>query len=90
MLIPVISIFHGLVIHLHISNIKLLDTPHILVRYGHYKASIDILYGIVLSGELPNKQLALTRSWLFKYQNQLLTNWQLVKKGEHPFTINPL
>lgn len=88
--IPIISIFCGIVIHLHILNKTWGHLPHIYVRYGSYKASIGILNGEILSGTLPNKQLRLIQTWLRQYNTELLANWEYTKKGKVPFKIAPL
>ena len=43
--IPVISIFHGVVVHLHILSKTWGHLPHVYARYGSYKASVSILDG---------------------------------------------
>ena len=88
--IPVISIFHGVVVHLHILSKTWGHLPHVYARYGSYKASVSILDGEVLSGTLPSKQLYLIQTWLRKYKTDLLSNWDSAKQGSIPFRIEPL
>ncbi len=54
---PEISRFYGLVITLNINDH---NPPHFHVRYGEYKAIIEIKTGALYAGNLPPKALGLS------------------------------
>jgi len=58
---PAISMFYGIIIQMLFFDSDKHNKPHIHVRYGEYKASIDIETAELLAGELPKRQLKLFR-----------------------------
>ena len=65
------------------------NPPHFHVRYGSYRASITIDKGIV-SGQLPRRALNKVYAWMDEHHDELMSNWELLQKGETPMPIKPL
>jgi hypothetical protein len=66
------------------------NPPHFHVRYNDYRAIISIANLALLEGELPARVLGLVIEWAELHNNELLENWNLVKKTGNWFKIDPL
>lgn len=86
---PTISMFYGLVIRMYYAP-KEHPPPHFHAYYGEYKATVDIRRCELMHSSLPRKQEKLVLEWAELHQEELLADWNLVMKGEEPFTIPPL
>ncbi|MFH1258362.1 MAG: DUF4160 domain-containing protein [Elusimicrobiota bacterium] len=60
------------------------------MKYGEFKASIDIETAEILDGKLPNRQLRLVQAWIEIHKDELLADWALAVEGNRPFKIEPL
>ncbi len=87
---PVISMFYGIIIQLFFFDNDKHSKPHIHVKYGEFKASIDIEAAEILEGEFPNRQLRLVQAWIEIHKDELLADWSLAVEGDSPFKIEPL
>lgn len=87
---PVISMFYGIIIRLYLLDNKHHNLAHIHARYAEYEASIGILDGELLSGDLPRKQLRLVQAWIELRRDELMADWELAVSGELPYKIAPL
>jgi len=87
---PVISMFYGIIIQLFFFDIDKHHIPHIHVRYGEFKASIDIDTAEVLDGEIPKRQMRLVQAWIEIHRDELMADWSLAVEGIPPFKIEPL
>lgn len=87
---PVISMFYGIIIRLYLIDNKQHNLPHIHARYAEFEASLDIMDGEILSGELPRKQLRLVQAWIELHRDELMADWELAISGELPYKIAPL
>lgn len=87
---PVISMFYGILIRMYLLDNQHHNTPHIHARYAEYEASISILDGEILAGELPRKQLRIVQAWLELHIDELRVNWELAVNGQLPYKIDPL
>lgn len=45
--------------------------PHIHARYGEFEATVGILDGEIIIGELPRKQLRLVQAWIELRRDEL-------------------
>ena len=54
---PAISMFYGRIVQMMFFDTDKHKKPHIHVRYGEVKASIDIETIEIIAGNLPTKQL---------------------------------
>ena len=87
---PIISMFHGIIIRLYFLDNEHRHLPHFHAKYAESEASIGIGDGEVLSGELPRKQLRLVQAWVELHRDELTADWELAASGENPYKIDPL
>jgi hypothetical protein len=87
---PVISMFYGIIIRLYLLDNRHHNLPHIHARYAEFEASVGIADGDVLAGELPRKQLRLVLAWIELHRDELMADWELAASGEAPYKIDPL
>ncbi|AZB72977.1 DUF4160 domain-containing protein [Synechococcus elongatus] len=87
---PIISMFYGILIRMYLLDNQHHNLPHIHARYAEYEASISILDGEVLAGELPRKQLRIVQAWIELHTDELRVNWELAMNGQLPYKIDPL
>ena len=66
------------------------DTPHLHAKYAEFDASISLIDGEVLAGELPRKQLRLVQAWIELRRDELMAGWTIAISGELPYKIDPL
>jgi hypothetical protein len=83
---PVISQFNGITITMYYDDH---NPPHFHAR----RADDEVLIGIqtlsVLFGSLPSKQLKSVIRWARLHQEELMDNWERVRRGELLQPINP-
>ena len=87
---PIISMFYGIIIRMYLLDNKHHHLPHIHAKYAEYEASINILDGEILAGDLPRKQLRLVQAWIELHRDELLADWEIAISGEKPYKIDPL
>lgn len=87
---PVISMFYGIIVQMFFFDTDKHKKPHIHVRYGEFKASIDIETADILAGDFPKKQLRLVQAWIEIHRDELMADWSLAVEGEEIFKIEPL
>jgi len=63
---------------------------HFHVVHGDDRASIAITTLQLIDGHLSRRDLALVTAWAILHQEQLLENWWLCERREHPKRIPPL
>lgn len=83
---PTISSFYGIVIQMFFRDH---NPPHFHVKYGEYRAVIDIKSEVV-HGYMPKRALKLVFEWMELHQEELLANWDLAQQGLSLNLINPL
>ena len=86
---PTLSMFFGIIIRMYYAP-KEHNPAHIHAYFQEYKASVKILDGEIINGNLPSKQLKLVLAWIEIHKDELLANWELCQNGEKPFSIEPL
>ena len=87
---PIISMFYGIIVQLFFFDNEKHHKPHIHVRYGEFKASIDIETAEILDGEFPKRQLRLVQAWIEIHRDELIADWAIAVEGNAPFKIDPL
>ena len=87
---PAISMFYGIVIYLYDERNSKHNFPHIHAKYGEYEVVINIFNGKIIEGGIPSNKLKLVIAWMELHKEDLMLNWELMKKGEQPFRIIPL
>jgi hypothetical protein len=84
--VPTISMFYGVVIRMYWNDHM---PPHFHAYYQDDSAVYD-LNGRLLEGELPAKQASFVVAWAAIHHDELLADWELAKKKEEVFRIDPL
>jgi len=87
---PTISMFFGIIISMYFEIKEKHHLPHIHVRYQGMQASISLVDGSLLAGDIPAKQLRMVQVWIDLHQEELMADWELAKQGEQLFRIDPL
>ena len=87
---PIISMFYGIIIRMFLLDNRHHTLPHLHAKYGEFEASINLLDGEVLAGELPRKQLRLVQAWIELHRDELVADWEIAISGESPYKIDPL
>ena len=87
---PTISMFFGIIISMYFEIKEKHHLPHIHVRYQGMQASISLVDGSLLAGDIPAKQLRMVQVWIDLHQEDLMADWELAKQGEELFRIDPL
>lgn len=87
---PIISMFYGIIIRMYLLDNKHHHIPHIHAKYADCEASLSIIDGEILAGQLPRKQLRLVQAWIELRRDELLADWDLSVSNEHPYKIAPL
>ncbi len=85
---PKISEFYGIIVYMYVLEQH--GTPHVHVKYGDSRASVDINTGGVLAGELPRAQMKYVNKWIKMHRAELLEDWNLAAQGRHPNPVEPL
>lgn len=89
-LMPVISMFYGLIISMYYLDTKQHKHPHIHVKYAENEAVYQIPEGTLLGGNLPLNKEKLIQAWIEIHKEDLMANWQLALNGNPVFKIDPL
>lgn len=84
---PTISVFYGLVIQMYFREHA---PPHFHVKYGEYKAVVDIQRLAVTEGKLPRRATNLVLDWAELHRAELMKNWDLCQSLQQPEPIAPL
>ena len=72
---PTISMFYGILILMHLTR-KEHNPPHIHAYYGQYDAAFLISTGEILHGTFPKNGSELVKTFILKYQNELMIMWE--------------
>jgi hypothetical protein len=83
---PTISRFLGIVIAMYWDDHS---PPHFHAKYGGFEIVVSILTGVV-EGKFPRRALQHVLEWYGLHKDDLLEDWELCRKGEHPKPIEPL
>lgn len=89
-LMPTLSTFFGIIVQMFYEDIHRHSAPHVNVRYQGQRASVQILGGEVLAGEIPARQLKLVQAWMVIHADELLAAWELAQNHEPLPRIAPL
>ena len=72
---PTLADFYGISIRMYLRG-KDHNPPHIHAKYGEYTASISIVTGEIIDGEIPLRALQLVREWLNENRDKLMKVWE--------------
>lgn len=84
---PEIARFFGIVIRLYYNDH---EPAHFHALYGEHEALISIDTLAILRGELPRRALALVLEWASMHRAEIHMNWEKVRQGLPPDSIEPL
>lgn len=87
---PVISMFHGILVKMFFYDTEQHHTPHIHVEYGDETAVYDIEDGKLLAGGLTRAKERLVLAWIEIHKDDLRADWKLAETGQPLFRIDPL
>ena len=87
---PVISMFYGIIISMYFLDEKKHKLPHIHVRYQNEEAVFSIPDGEIIEGSIKISKTKLVQAWIEIHKEELMADWDLAKKGEEVFKIDPL
>ncbi|MGZ8285247.1 MAG: DUF4160 domain-containing protein [Allosphingosinicella sp.] len=71
-LMPVVSIFFGIVIRMYHDEHP---PPHFHASYQGFTAFVAISDGEIVYGSLPKKAAKIVRQWALDHQEALMANW---------------
>ena len=83
---PEISSFYGIVIYMYFNEH---NPPHFHIKYDDYRAIVEIRNGNI-TGSLPPRAKKMIEEWLSIHRDELLENWELLRRGEQFKRIKPL
>ncbi len=86
---PALSMFYGIIVRMQSEKNGKHKKPHIHAVYGEEEIVVSI-WGEVLEGTFPNKQLKLLMAWIAIHEEELDANWRMLSVGEGYFKIEPL
>ena len=84
---PELSRFLGISILMYFDDH---NPPHFHVKYNENRAIISIEELKILDGHLPARILGLVIEWAELHKDELLLDWESVKKTGKFFKIDPL
>ncbi len=89
-MMPVISMFYGIMVSMYFVDDKRHKRPHIHVKYQEHEVVLGIPEGDILEGSIPRTKMKLVWAWVEIHRDELLANWELAVSGQHPYKIDPL
>lgn len=84
---PRISSFYGIVIWIYWKDH---NPPHIHATYSEFEILINITDFSIYAGHFPARAFGLLMEWISIHQEELLENWELMKKSLPLKSIEPL
>ena len=84
---PTISMFRGIKIYMNWRDHM---PPHFHATYGGKEVIVSIDELEVLDGAMPSKQFKMLLGWAAFHQEELRENWELARKNQELFSIEPL
>lgn len=84
---PEISRFFGIVIRMYFDDHQ---PPHFHARYGGTESVIAINPVHVICGDLPPRAVSMVVEWAALHQQELMDNWQRLRRSQPADRIAPL
>lgn len=84
---PTIAMFRGIKIYMNWNDHM---PPHFHATYGGHEVIVSINDIELISGNIPAKQLKMLLGWAAFHQEELKENWELARKQQDLFAIEPL
>jgi len=86
---PTISMFYGIVIRMYFGESEH-PPPHFHAEYAGDSMKVEIKTGKIIAGSLPPRQTRLVLAWTDLRREELMANWEILRRNEEPFRIEPL
>jgi len=86
---PTISTFYGIMIRMYLGNQEH-NPPHIHAVYQGKKALFNIKTTQKMEGGFSRDKEKLVAMWIVLHRDELLTNWQMARRGDPLFSVEPL
>ena len=64
--------------------------PHFHALYAEYEVLVDIRTLETLEGTMPRRAMALVLEWAQEHRQELMEDWELCARNQHPKKITPL
>ena len=90
LIMPILSMFYGIVVRMYFFDDKQHHVPHVHAEYSGREAVFSIVNGEVLAGELPSGKARLVQAWIEIHRDELQADWELAVNGEEVIKIEPL
>jgi len=87
---PAISMFYGILIRMFFHDVDKHHAPHIHAEYQGHVAVYAISDGHLLAGSMPPQKHKLVVAWIEIHNEDLMADWELAVKGQHPMPIRGL
>lgn len=87
---PRVSAFYGIVITMFFNEENHRGRPHFHAEYAGEKATYDILTLETIVGRLHPRAGRMVIEWGLLHQFELRRNWELMRAGQGPRSIDPL
>ena len=71
---PELSRFYGIVVRMYLED-KEHNPPHIHAKYGSKAATINIITGDVITGDLPPNAQSLVKKWVLLHSEEIKDVW---------------
>jgi hypothetical protein len=84
---PRLSTFYGATIAMYFADHQ---PPHFHARYGEYEAQVEIVTGVVLSGQIPRRAAGMVDEWRGLHEDERARDWELTRSGQPLASIDPL
>lgn len=84
---PTISVFYGIVIQMFWREH---NPPHFHATYGGEEVVIEIRTLEVMEGAISRRALPMVLEWAQAHRAELLEDWELCQRKQHPKKITPL
>jgi len=88
--VPVISMFYGIIVSLYFRDNTRHHRPHIHVKFQSDEAVIAIPEAEVLEGSLPTGKMRMVVAWVEIHKDEIMADWEIAVNGQQPFKIDPL
>jgi hypothetical protein len=87
---PEISRFYGIIIRMYCEPGSRHHAPHFHAYYQNHSAVISLVSIELIEGSLPPRQRRLVLAWSEIHFRELMMDWEVLQRGEKPFSIEPL
>ena len=84
---PTVSSFYGIIIQMYWRDH---NPPHFHAIYAGEEVLIDIQTLEIMEGSIPRRAVTMVIDWTLAHRGELLQDWELCQRRQHPRKIEPL